>query len=112
MGEAMEKAVLITFVVMLMEIAHTNEIKQLGARELGESRRAVADLWTHTEGAPRGLAVDLHLPDGDSEAVAKMVADKKIQIAAAGLHHATVKMKQIQERKKTSDEEDESDITK
>jgi len=101
---------------VVLVVSHTSEVKQLelssGGPVLGESRRVVADLWTHTEGAPRGLAVDLHLPDGDAEAVAKIVAEKKIQIAAAGLHHASVKLKQTQERKKRSDEEDESDITK
>jgi len=88
------------------------QLEEGEAQDLGESRQIVADLWTHTKGGPRGQSVDLHLPDGDSEAVAKMVTAKKIEIAAAGLHHATVKMKQIQERKKASDEEDESEITK
>ena len=33
--------------------------------ELGEGRETVADLWTHTDGPPRGLPVSLGLPDAD-----------------------------------------------
>jgi len=80
--------------------------------DLGEGRQAIADLWTHTEGPPRGQAVSLELPDGDSEAVAQIVAAKKIDIAAAGLHHATVLEKQALEHKMRSDEEDETEITR
>jgi len=46
--------------------------------DLGEGRQVTADLWTHTEGPPRGQAVSLELPDGDSEEVAKIVAAKKL----------------------------------
>lgn len=87
-------------------------VKELSPGDLGEGRQAVVDLWTHSEGPPKGQKVSLELPEGDSEAVARIVAAKKIEVAAAGLHHASVLEKQALEKKKASDEEDETEITR
>lgn len=54
----------------------------------------------------------LDLPDGTSAEVEKIVAAKKIEIAAAGLHHAQTTEEQALERKRRTDEEDETEITK
>merc|ERR1711871_47847 len=75
--------------------------------DLRESRQAVADLWTHTEGPPRGQTVSIDLPESDSAEVEKIVAAKKVEVAAAGLHHATVQLKAAQDKKAQSDEDAE-----
>ena len=36
--------------------------------ELGEGRQISADLWTHTDGGPRGQAVSLEMVEGNDEA--------------------------------------------
>jgi hypothetical protein len=87
-------------------------VHPLDEGDLGEARQARAEIWTHTEGPPRSIGLNLKLPDGDSEEVAKIVARKKIELAAAELHHTTVKLKQLARQKKRSDDANESDITK
>jgi len=97
--------------VVALAVTTKAEVANLSPQgDLGEGRQAVLDLWTHTEGAPRGQEVSLDLPDGEDEEVKAMVAAKKIDIAAAGLHHATVLQAQALEHKKVSDEKDETEI--
>lgn len=110
----------VALAILVAAVGHANlesgpevhQLEEASAPELGEGRKVKVDLWSHTRGAPRGQKVHLKLPDGDSVVVAKIVARKNIERAAAGLHHAMVMMKQEKERKKVAYEQDESALTK
>merc|ERR1711939_158834 len=125
MGEKMEercrvRMYAVALAILVAAVGHANlesgpevhQLEEASAPELGEGRKVKVDLWSHTRGAPRGQKVHLKLPDGDSVVVAKIVARKNIERAAAGLHHAMVMMKQEKERKKVAYEQDESALTK
>lgn len=107
----------IAFAVLLCVLgAHSGErgaeVHPLEPGDLGEARKPIVSIWTHTDGAPRGQEVSIRLPDGEREAVDRIVTRKKIDLAAHELHHASVIAKQEKERKKLTDEADESAATK
>lgn len=94
--------------VLLCAGSLSAEVHRLEGVDLGEGRQVKADLWTHTNGGPRGQAVSLEMVEGNDEAVAQMVAGKKIEIAAAALHHAGVMERQELGRRDRSNAADQA----
>lgn len=79
---------------------------------VSKGRKIKLDLWEHTDGPPMGQETSLVVgDDGDEAAVASIVAAKKIEIAAAGLHHATVVEQQALEHTQTANLAEETATT-